>query len=135
MHIIFIFILSFLPSEGVLFHLLRRTGGQGGRKRIHAHTNTHPDTPIGSYFLCVTCSVEMICNIDMAWQWRANPFEERDWAGCVKAPSVQFRSWNAEDNCPGKGSPTPTENACTELTFLVGLPAEIKASSSGPLLA
>lgn len=96
---------------------------------IPHHTNKKP-------FLCAPCSAEMIHrDIDKAWQWRANPFKGRDrGAGCVKAPSVQFRSWNAEDNCPGKGSPTPAENACSELTFLISLPAEIKFSSSGSLL-
>lgn len=127
-HIRFILLAFLVPSSN-------KDWCSRGRKWIHAHTNTHPDTPIGSYFFCATWSVEMIYNTDMAWQWRANAFEERDWAGSVKAPSIQFRSWNAEDNCPGKGSPTPAENSGTELTFLVSLPAEIKSYSSGPLLA
>ena len=106
------------------------------RAHTHTHTHTHSNTPIRNSFLCATCSVEWVemIHIDMAWQWRASPFQGREEELPVKAPSVHFRSWNAEDNCPGNGSPAPAENACSELTLLISLPAEIKLSSSGPLL-
>lgn len=55
-------------------------------------------------------------------------------AGRVKAPSIWFGIWSAEDNWPGRGSPTPAGNACTGLTFPASMPAEIRLSSSAPLL-
>jgi hypothetical protein len=110
--------------------------GQGGRKWSHAHTNTPQYANKKHLPLCHLLGEMIRMDIDRAWQWRVNPFKGRDWgASSVKAPSVQFRGWNAEDNCPGKGSPTPAENACSKLTFLISLPVEIKPSSSGSLLA
>ena len=60
----------------------------------HTHTHTHSNTPIRNSFLCATCSVEWVemIHIDMAWQWRASPFQGREEELPVKAPSVHFRS-------------------------------------------
>lgn len=134
------FILSFFAT-GVWLHLLTETVMVKEKEShltcmLHTHTHTQSNTPIRNSFLCAICSVEWVemIHIDMAWQWRASPFQGRDEELPVKAPSVRFRSWNAEDNCPGNGSPAPAENACTELTLLISLPAEIKLSSSGLLL-
>lgn len=124
--------LSFMPSEGISSE---DGGGQEGREPSLACTGTHHHTSARSISLHAP-----------GWQkwsihWQGLTAEGqpvKGWdcgAGCVKAPSVPFRGWNAEDNCPGKGSPTPAENACSELTFPMGLPAKIKLSSSGSLLA
>ena len=92
------FILSFFAT-GVWLHLLTETVMVKEKESrltcmLHTHTHTQSNTPIRNSFLCATCSVEWVemIHIDMAWQWRASPFQGRDEELPVKAPSVRFRS-------------------------------------------